>query len=95
MAYCLEITDVDPLELDLYFERFLNPYRSVPPDFDIDFSWADRDEMIDYIFTRYGHEHVCLLGAYTTFQTRAIIRELGKVFGLPKEEIDQLEGSQS
>ena len=54
VAYCLEITDVDPLELDLYFERFLNPYRSVPPDFDIDFSWTDRDEMIDYIFNRYG-----------------------------------------
>ena len=93
IAYCLEITDVDPLELDLYFERFLNPYRSVPPDFDIDFSWADRDEMIDYIFTRYGHEQVCLLGAYSTFQTRAILRELGKVFGLPKEEIDLLEQS--
>ena len=93
IAYCLEITDVDPLELDLYFERFLNPYRSVPPDFDIDFSWADRDEMIDYIFTRYGHEQVCLLGAYATFQTRAILRELGKVFGLPKEEIDLLEQS--
>ncbi len=94
VAYCLEITDVDPIELDLYFERFLNPYRSVPPDFDIDFSWTDRDEMIDYIFTRYGHEHVCLLGAYTTFQTRAIVRELGKVFGLPKEEIDLLATSQ-
>lgn len=93
VAYCLEITDVDPLELDLYFERFLNPHRSVPPDFDIDFSWADRDEMIDYIFARYGQDHVCLLGAYTTFQSRAIIRELGKVFGLPKEEIDQLGGS--
>lgn len=93
VAYCLDITDVDPLELDLYFERFLNPHRSVPPDFDIDFSWADRDEMIDYIFTRYGREHVCLLGAYSTFQTRATLRELGKVYGLPKEEIDQLEGS--
>jgi DNA polymerase-3 subunit alpha len=91
VAYCLGITDVDPLELDLYFERFLNPKRSVPPDFDIDFSWKDRDEIIDYIFKRYGKDHVCLLGSYTTFQSRAIKRELGKVFGLPKEEIDQLE----
>lgn len=49
--------------------------------------------MIDYIFKRYGREHVCLLGSYVTFQSRAVIRELGKVFGLPKEEIDQLEGS--
>lgn len=91
IAYCLNITDVDPLELDLYFERFLNPKRSVPPDFDIDFSWKDRDEIIDYIFKRYGRDHVCLLGSYTTFQSRALKRELGKVFGLPKEEIDELE----
>ncbi len=91
VAYCLQITDVDPIELDLYFERFLNPHRSSPPDFDLDFSWKDRDEIIDYIFKRYGREHVCLLGSYSTFQTRAILRELGKVFGLPKEEIDQLD----
>ena len=93
VAYCLEITDVDPLELDLYFERFLNPHRTSPPDFDIDFSWQDRDEIIDYIFKRYGCDHVCLLGSYTTFQSRAVLRELGKVFGLPKEEIDNLDGS--
>jgi DNA-directed DNA polymerase III PolC len=91
VAYCLNISDVDPLELDLYFERFLNPKRTVPPDFDIDFSWKDRDEIIDYIFKRYGKDHVCLLGSYTTFQPKAMKRELGKVFGLPKEEIDQLE----
>jgi DNA polymerase-3 subunit alpha len=91
VAYCLQITDVDPIELDLYFERFLNPSRSSPPDFDLDFSWKDRDEIIDYIFKRYGRDHVCLLGSYTTFQARAILRELGKVFGLPKEEIDQLD----
>ncbi len=91
VAYCLQITDVDPIELDLYFERFLNPKRSSPPDFDLDFSWKDRDEIIDYIFKRYGYDHVCLLGSYTTFQARAILRELGKVFGLPKEEIDQLD----
>jgi len=90
VAYCLKITDVDPIKLDLYFERFLNPHRTSPPDFDIDFSWKDRDEVIDYIFKRYGKDHVSLLGMYSTFQRRAIIRELGKVFGLPKEEIDQL-----
>jgi DNA-directed DNA polymerase III PolC len=91
VAYCLQITDVDPIELDLYFERFLNPSRSSPPDFDLDFSWKDRDEIIDYVFKKYRRDHVCLLGSYTTFQTRAILRELGKVFGLPKEEIDQLD----
>lgn len=93
VAYCLQITDVDPVELDLYFERFLNPYRSSPPDFDIDFSWLDRDDVIDYMFKRYGREHVCLLGMVDTFQYKAAVRELGKVFGLPKTEIDRLAAS--
>ncbi len=90
VAYCLRITDVDPIKLDLYFERFLNPNRTSPPDFDIDFSWKDRDAIFEYLFMRYGHQHVSLLGMYSTFQRRAIVRELGKVFGLPKEEIDEL-----
>jgi DNA polymerase-3 subunit alpha len=90
IAWCLGITNVDPVELDLYFERFLNPERSSPPDFDIDFSWDQRDRMYDYLFARYGSAHVCLLGTHTTLQERSVIRELGKVFGLPKNEIDQL-----
>jgi DNA polymerase-3 subunit alpha len=90
VAYCLQITDVDPIELDLYFERFLNPERTSPPDFDIDFSYTDRDEVIDYLFKRYGKQYVALLGSYSTFQYNAIVRELGRVFGLPKEEIDML-----
>ena len=90
VAYCLKITDVDPIELDLYFERFLNPRRSSPPDFDIDYSWKDRDEVQDYIFKRYGHKHTALLGAMSTFKGKSIIRELGKVHGLPKQEIDDL-----
>jgi DNA-directed DNA polymerase III PolC len=90
VAYCLQITDVDPIELDLYFERFLNPNRTSPPDFDIDFSWKDRDEVIDYILKRYGKHHVALLGMHSTWQYNAIVRELGKVFGLPKNELDEL-----
>lgn len=90
VAYCLQITDVDPIELELYFERFLNPHRSNPPDFDIDFSYRERDEIIDYMMKRYGRQHAALLGMYATFQHNAIIRELGKVFGLPKAEIDHL-----
>ncbi|MCB9284501.1 MAG: DNA polymerase III subunit alpha [Lewinellaceae bacterium] len=88
VAFCLYITDVDPLELDLYFERFINPYRSSPPDFDIDFSWDERDDVTDYIFKRYGKEYTALLATYNTFQGRSTVRELGKVFGLPKHEID-------
>ncbi len=90
VAYCLRITDVDPIELNLYFERFINPKRSSPPDFDIDYSWKDRDEVIDYIFKRYGRRHTALLGSMSTFRDRSIYRELGKVYGLPKEEIDEL-----
>ncbi len=88
VAYCLGITNVDPIELDLYFERFLNEERTTPPDFDIDFAWDNRDAIYDYIFNRYGSDYVCLLGTHVTYQGRSILRELGKVFGLPKEEID-------
>jgi DNA-directed DNA polymerase III PolC len=90
VAYCLGITNVDPIELNLYFERFLNSERSSPPDFDIDFSWDNRDAIYDYFFATYGHDHVCLLGTHVTYQRRSVLRELGKVFGLPKEEIDAM-----
>lgn len=90
VAYCLGITDVDPIELDLYFERFINPHRTSPPDFDIDFSWDEREEIQDYIFKRYGRDHVAMIGAYVTYQGSSTMRELAKVFGIPKLEIDQM-----
>lgn len=91
VAYLLRITDVDPVKLDLYFERFINPYRENPPDFDIDFSWKDRDTIMDYLFEKYGeHKQIALLATYNTFTYRSLMRELGKVFGLPKTEIDLL-----
>ncbi|MBO3117971.1 DNA polymerase III subunit alpha [Winogradskyella sp. DF17] len=88
IAYLLRITDVDPVELDLYFERFINLFRTNPPDFDIDFSWRDREDITQFIFKRF--KHTALLAAYNTFKFRASIRELGKVFGLPKSEMDRL-----
>ncbi|HAG06124.1 MAG TPA: DNA polymerase III subunit alpha, partial [Cryomorphaceae bacterium] len=88
VAYLLKITNVDPIELDLYFERFINLYRQSPPDFDLDFSWRDRQHLTAYIFKRFPN--TALLGACNTFQYRAVVRELGKVFGLPKFEIDAL-----
>lgn len=88
IAYLLRITDVDPVELDLYFERFINLYRKNPPDFDIDFSWADRDDVTEFIFKRF--KNTALITVYNTFKHRAAVRELGKVFGLPKAEIDLL-----
>ncbi|MBK7753118.1 MAG: DNA polymerase III subunit alpha [Flavobacteriales bacterium] len=95
VAYCLRITDVDPMELDLYFERFINPARKKPPDFDIDFSWKDRDEIFKYVFGKYngegvGNIHAAQIATYATFQWRGAIRELGKAMGLPPGEIDAL-----
>lgn len=88
VAYCLGITDVDPIGLDLYFERFLNAKRSSPPDFDIDYSWHQREEIQEYLLKRYGISHTALLGTISTFKGRSVIREIGKVLGLPKSEID-------
>jgi len=88
VAYLLRITDVDPIELDLYFERFINTHRTSPPDFDVDFSWRDRQDITRFIFEEF--DHVALLGTYVTFHYKGAVRELGKVFGLPKFEIDKL-----
>ncbi len=92
VAYCLRITDVCPIELDLYFERFLNLKRKSPPDLDIDFSWKDRDDVYEYIFRRYGNKRTALLGTVSTFRGRSTLREFGKIYGLPKNEIDILVG---
>lgn len=88
VAYILGITNVDPIELNLFFERFINAFRNSPPDFDIDFSWKDRNAVTAYIFSKYKNS--ALMGTYVTFKRKAVARELGKVFGLPKENIDKL-----
>jgi len=88
VAYCLKITNVDPIDLNLYFERFINPKRTSPPDFDIDYSWKERDTVTEYIFRRYGHRHTALLGTVNTFRGKSIVRELGKVYGLPVDLLD-------
>ena len=90
VSYCLGITDICPLELDLYFERFLNLNRKSPPDFDIDWSWQNRDTILQYIFDKYGKDHVAFCGTNVEFKYRSIFREVGKAFGLPKEELDAL-----
>ncbi|WKL44174.1 DNA polymerase III subunit alpha [Flavobacterium sp. ZE23DGlu08] len=90
VSYCLGITDICPIELDLYFERFLNVNRKSPPDFDIDWSWKERDTILRYIFDTYGADHVAFCGTNVEFKYRSIFREVGKVFGLPKEELDAL-----
>ncbi|MNK33847.1 DNA polymerase III subunit alpha [compost metagenome] len=92
VSYCLGITDICPIELDLYFERFLNLNRTSPPDFDIDWSWQNRDAIIQYIFDTYGKGHVAFCGTNVEFKYKSIFREVGKAFGLPKEELDNLAG---
>ena len=90
VSYCLGITEICPIELDLYFERFLNENRKSPPDFDIDWSWRERDFILDYIFKRFDPGHVAFCGTNVEFKYRSIFREVGKVFGLAKEELDAL-----
>jgi DNA-directed DNA polymerase III PolC len=90
VSYCLGITDICPIELDLYFERFLNESRKSPPDFDIDWSWRERDVILEYIFKRFDPNHVAFCGTNVEFKYRSIFREVGKVFGLSKDELDGL-----
>ena len=92
VSYCIGITDICPLELDLYFERFLNLNRKTPPDFDVDWSWQNRDAILEYIFRKYGKDHVAFCGTNVEFKYKSIFREVGKAFGLPKEELDALAG---
>src|SRR5690606_6288995 len=68
----------------------LNMHRKSPPDFDIDWSWKERDEILNYIFGKYGKDHVAFCGTNVEFKYRSIFREVGKAFGLPKEELDAL-----
>ena len=84
----LGITEVDPIKYDLYFERFLNPERKDYPDIDIDFPWNRRDEMIEYIFEKYGQENVALISAHIHMRGRLVLREVGKALGIPTEEVD-------
>jgi DNA polymerase-3 subunit alpha len=82
------ITDLDSVELNLCYEHFTNPFGASPPNFDIDFSLKDRDDVTNYIFTRF--KNIALLATYNTFKYKAVICELGKVLGLAQEEIDKL-----
>ncbi len=90
IAYCLGITNVDPIELNLFFERFLNPERKSPPDFDVDFSWKNRDDVIDYLFRTYGRENSAMICTVSTFNSRGAIRETGKALGYSESEIKTL-----
>jgi DNA polymerase III alpha subunit len=89
VAYCLGLTQVDPIQHNLYFERFLNKGRSSPPDVDIDFSWKERDEIVKYVFDKYGYENVAMISTHVTFRARSAFRETAKVFGFTDSEISK------
>ncbi len=90
VSYCLGITTADPLEHDLLFERFLNPERRGMPDIDIDFDALRRDEVIAYIYRRYGEDKVAMVSTVSTLCARSSIRDIGKAMDFPKEDVDKL-----
>lgn len=89
VAYCLGLTQVDPLKHNLFFERFLNLGRASPPDIDLDFSWKERDAIVKYVFERYGEDRVAMISTTVTFRARSAFREVAKVFGLSDSEISE------
>ncbi|MBC8278478.1 MAG: DNA polymerase III subunit alpha [FCB group bacterium] len=90
VSYCLGFTEVDPIKHNLYFERFLNPYRKSPPDIDLDFSWKDRDKLLQFVYDRYGHDRVAMICTTVTFGPRAALRETAKVMGFSEAEISRV-----
>jgi DNA-directed DNA polymerase III PolC len=90
VSYVLSITQVDPLRHDLYFERFLNPQRKDPPDIDLDLCWKSRDNVIDYVYKKYGDDHTAMICTFNTFQSRSAIRDVAKTYGLPEDEINKI-----
>ena len=90
VAYLLDITRVDPLAYNLYFERFLNPGRVSMPDIDMDFCYLRRDEVFAYAIQRYGRDHTCQIATYSTFGPRGSLRDAGRALGLPRREVDAL-----
>ncbi|MGD8306148.1 MAG: PHP domain-containing protein [Ignavibacteria bacterium] len=90
VCYCLGLTEVDPVKYDFYFTRFLNRSRSSLPDIDIDFSWKERDEIVQYIFNKYGYSRVAFISTHVTIKARSAFRETAKVFGLSDREISNI-----
>ena len=88
VAYCLRITDVDPLNFDLIFERFLNPERVSLPDIDIDFCERRRGEVIEYVTRKYGRENVAQIITFGTMKAKAVVRDVGRVLEMPFAEVD-------
>ncbi|HVL69642.1 MAG TPA: DNA polymerase III subunit alpha, partial [Vicinamibacterales bacterium] len=90
VAYCLRITDVDPIEYDLIFERFLNPERVSLPDIDIDFCERRRQEVIEYVTRKYGRENVAQIITFGTMKAKAVVRDVGRALDMPYADVDRI-----
>ena len=90
VAYCLQITDVDPMQFDLIFERFLNPERVSLPDIDIDFCERRRGEVIEYVTRKYGRDNVAQIITFGTMKARAVIRDVGRTLGMSYADVDRV-----
>ena len=90
VAYLIGITGIDPIKYNLIFERFLNPERVSMPDFDIDFCYVRRQEVIDYLYEKYGHDHVAQIVTFGTLAARAAVRDVGRVMNLPNSYVDAI-----
>src|SRR6202012_5285318 len=90
VAYALTITDLDPIRFGLLFERFLNPERISMPDFDVDFCQNRRDEVIQYVQGKYGRDRVAQIITFGTLQARGVLRDVGRVLGMPYGQVDKL-----
>ncbi|MBQ4052176.1 MAG: DNA polymerase III subunit alpha [Clostridia bacterium] len=88
VSYCLSITDIDPIEYDLLFERFLNPERVTMPDIDIDFCYEKRGLVIDYVIDKYGANNVAQIVTFGTMAAKQVVRDVGRAMGLPYGEVD-------
>ena len=89
-AYCVGITDIDPIRYNLIFERFLNPERVSMPDFDVDFCYERRQEVIDYVNEKYGRDHVAQIVTFGTMAARAAVRDVGRVMGMAYQDVDRV-----
>ena len=89
-AYCVGITDIDPIRYSLIFERFLNPERVSMPDFDVDFCYERRQEVIDYVNEKYGRDHVAQIVTFGTMAARAAVRDVGRVMGMAYQDVDKV-----
>ena len=90
VCYCLSITEVDPARMSMLFERFISKERNEPPDIDVDFEHQRREEVIQYIYAKYGRERAALCAAVSAYRSKGALRDVGKALGFSLDQVDQI-----